>query len=103
MQRSVAAAPGVPPVTLLNIADVELFVSVTVPAVNWLPLLVVVSENAANVPNAARAPVTPTTTSVARPLRAVVIWGLPSMARRARSGAQRSAFRPVIGNTARSL
>src|SRR3954453_16042450 len=73
MQRSVAAEPGEPPVTLLNSADVELFVSVTVPAVNWLPLFVVVSENAANVPNAARAPVTPTTTSVARPLRAVVI------------------------------
>src|SRR4051812_39632536 len=73
MQRSVAAEPGEPPVTLLNIADVELFVSVTVPAVNWLPLFVVVSENTANVTNAARAPVTPTTTSVARPLRAVVI------------------------------
>src|SRR3954452_726435 len=77
MQRSVAALPGVPPVTLLNIADVELFVSVTVPAVNWLPLLVVVSEKAANVPNAARTPVTPTTTSVARPLRAVVIGYCP--------------------------
>src|SRR3954453_1131071 len=82
MQRSVAVAPGVPPVTLLNIADVELFVSVTVPAVNWLPLLVVVSGNAANVPNAASAPVTPPTTSVPRPLRAVVIWDLPSMAKR---------------------
>src|SRR3954454_7088658 len=92
MQRSVAAEPGAPPVTLLNIADVALFVSVTVPAVNWLPLFVVVSENAANVPNAARAPVTPTTTSVARPLRAVVIWGLPSMARRPRVGSAKVSF-----------
>src|SRR3954447_9813514 len=103
MQRSVAVPPGWPPVTLLNMAEVELFVSVTVPAVNWLPLLVVVSENAANVPNAARAPVTPTTTSVARPLRAVVIGDCPPWQGAPGRERKRSAFRHVIGNTARSL
>src|SRR3954451_3754748 len=102
MQRSVAAEPGAPPVTLLNIADVALFVSVTVPAVNWLPLCVVVPENAANVPTAARAPVTPTTTSVARPLRAVVI-GCALHGKAPRPGSAGQLYDQVIGNVARSL
>src|SRR3954452_600245 len=72
MQRS-TVAPGLPPVTALNIAVLppSLSATLTLPAVNWLPVFDVVLENAENTPNPARLPATPMTRSVSR-----IFWNL---------------------------
>src|SRR4051794_3547572 len=72
MQRSMVV-PGLPPVTALNIAVLppSLSATLTLPALNWLPVFEVVLENAENTPNPARLPATPMTRSVSR-----IFWNL---------------------------
>src|SRR3954469_22382972 len=72
MQRSMVV-PGLPPVTALKIAVLppSLSATLTLPAVNWLPVVAVVLENAETTPNPARLPATPMTSSVSR-----IFWNL---------------------------